>query len=188
MILSRHTPCCSSSFVRRIHVYDAPHFSLISPTCNGAWGGNDERREKRWWHSKENFFGPRVQRNTGLFFALSLFNCSFHCYIGPQLRLFQSQVSATREEKMLPEFNLEDKVILVSGAGRGLGLTQAEALLEAGAKGGSFSAIPIIHSSSIKPPSGTDGQPQCMPSTAFPNLTHCFTRSPNARNTNGKRR
>ena len=33
----------------------------------------------------------------------------------------------------MPEFNLKDKVILVSGAARGLGLTQAEALLEAGA-------------------------------------------------------
>ena len=35
--------------------------------------------------------------------------------------------------KRLPEFNLTDKVILVSGAARGLGLTQAEGLLEAGA-------------------------------------------------------
>lgn len=35
--------------------------------------------------------------------------------------------------KRLPEFNLTDKVILVSGAAQGLGLTQAEALLEAGA-------------------------------------------------------
>lgn len=34
----------------------------------------------------------------------------------------------------MPEFNLTDKVVLVSGAARGLGLTQAEALLEAGAK------------------------------------------------------
>lgn len=35
--------------------------------------------------------------------------------------------------KRLPEFNLTDNVVLVSGAARGLGLTQAEALLEAGA-------------------------------------------------------
>ncbi|ESZ89684.1 oxidoreductase [Sclerotinia borealis F-4128] len=36
--------------------------------------------------------------------------------------------------KRLPEFSLADKVVCVSGAGRGLGLVQAEALLEAGAK------------------------------------------------------
>ena len=35
--------------------------------------------------------------------------------------------------KRLPEFSLTDKVVLVSGAARGLALTQAEALLEAGA-------------------------------------------------------
>ena len=35
----------------------------------------------------------------------------------------------------LPEFSLKDKVIIVSGAGQGLGLVQAEALLEAGAIG-----------------------------------------------------
>lgn len=35
--------------------------------------------------------------------------------------------------KRLPEFALNDKVILVTGAARGLGLTQAEGLLEAGA-------------------------------------------------------
>lgn len=35
--------------------------------------------------------------------------------------------------KRLPEFNLNDRVVLVSGAARGLGLVQAEALLEAGA-------------------------------------------------------
>lgn len=33
----------------------------------------------------------------------------------------------------MPEFVLTDKVVCVSGAGRGLGLVQAEALLEAGA-------------------------------------------------------
>ncbi|KAF3004743.1 hypothetical protein E8E15_001410, partial [Penicillium rubens] len=34
----------------------------------------------------------------------------------------------------LPDFNLKSKVILISGAARGLGLTLAEALLQAGAK------------------------------------------------------
>lgn len=37
--------------------------------------------------------------------------------------------------KRLPEFNLGGKVVLVTGAGRGLGFVQAEALLEAGAIG-----------------------------------------------------
>ncbi|KAL2377634.1 hypothetical protein RJZ90_006579 [Blastomyces dermatitidis] len=36
-------------------------------------------------------------------------------------------------KRRLPEFVLTDKVVLVSGAARGLGLTQSEALLEAGA-------------------------------------------------------
>ncbi|RPA97327.1 NAD(P)-binding protein [Choiromyces venosus 120613-1] len=36
-------------------------------------------------------------------------------------------------KKILPEFNLDGRVVLVSGGARGLGLTQAEGLLEAGA-------------------------------------------------------
>ncbi|CZR66537.1 probable sorbitol utilization protein SOU2 [Phialocephala subalpina] len=48
--------------------------------------------------------------------------------------LLKGQVSTyLGTTKRLPEFNLVDKVVLVSGAARGLGLVQAEALLEAGA-------------------------------------------------------
>lgn len=63
--------------------------------------------------------------------------------------------------KRLPEFNLVDKVVLVSGAARGLGLVQAEALLEAGATGTlplhallsfQFLAKPENHSLRTRPP------------------------------------
>lgn len=36
---------------------------------------------------------------------------------------------------LLAEFTMKDKVVVISGGGRGLGLVQAEALLEAGAVG-----------------------------------------------------
>ncbi|KAH8812270.1 hypothetical protein F5884DRAFT_306384 [Xylogone sp. PMI_703] len=45
----------------------------------------------------------------------------------------ESMSSSVGLAKGLPEFSLADKVVIVSGAARGLGLVQAEALLEAGA-------------------------------------------------------
>lgn len=57
----------------------------------------------------------------------------------PETLPAQTQAQPTPEKiqlsarTRLPEFNLAGKIICVSGAARGLGLTQAEALLEAGA-------------------------------------------------------
>ncbi|KAH6976928.1 hypothetical protein BKA56DRAFT_59152 [Ilyonectria sp. MPI-CAGE-AT-0026] len=45
-----------------------------------------------------------------------------------------SDNAALGQRHLLPEFSLKDKVIVVSGGARGLGLVQIEALLEAGAK------------------------------------------------------
>ncbi|KAK5663566.1 hypothetical protein OQA88_3997 [Cercophora sp. LCS_1] len=44
---------------------------------------------------------------------------------------------------LLPEFSLEGKVVIVSGGGRGVGLTQAEALLEAGATVHAVDRLPV---------------------------------------------
>ncbi len=49
------------------------------------------------------------------------------------LQITASAATNLGTTKRLPEFDLTDHVVLVSGAARGLGLTQAEALLEAGA-------------------------------------------------------
>ena len=49
------------------------------------------------------------------------------------LRSNASPSSYLGTAKRLPEFNLTDRVVLISGAAQGLGLTQAEAILEAGA-------------------------------------------------------
>lgn len=53
-------------------------------------------------------------------------------------RLFSAQAST----HMLPDFSLKDKTIVVSGGGRGLGLVQAEALLEAGANVHALDRLP----------------------------------------------
>ncbi|TKA57584.1 hypothetical protein B0A49_10725 [Cryomyces minteri] len=64
---------------------------------------------------------------------------------GPPQPLPQDKADAATSflgtQKRLREYNLTDKVVLVSGAARGLGLTQAEALLEVGATG----AIEIVY-------------------------------------------
>ncbi|KAI9762761.1 MAG: hypothetical protein M4579_000113 [Chaenotheca gracillima] len=65
--------------------------------------------------------------------------------------------------KRIPEFNLADKVILVSGAARGLGVTQAEALLEAGATGEFETPLPCALQSQRR----QEGEGKWRPSEEF---------------------
>jgi NAD(P)-dependent dehydrogenase (short-subunit alcohol dehydrogenase family) len=48
-------------------------------------------------------------------------------------RTFHQTPNPRNRSTLLPEFSLKDRVVVVSGGARGVGLTQAEALLEAGA-------------------------------------------------------
>ena len=50
----------------------------------------------------------------------------------PSLNVEQARIKAS---KYFPEFNLQDKVLVVTGGGRGIGLTVAEAVFQAGAHG-----------------------------------------------------
>lgn len=49
-----------------------------------------------------------------------------------------SDSTSKYHQKVYPNFSLKDKVYIVTGGGRGLGLVIAEAMTEAGADGLSF--------------------------------------------------
>ncbi|KAK3300165.1 uncharacterized protein B0H64DRAFT_314004 [Chaetomium fimeti] len=65
----------------------------------------------------------------------------------PTAAPFARSFHHTRSRQNLPEFSLKDRVVIVSGGARGVGLTQAEALLEAGA---------VVHALDQLPAPGTD--------------------------------
>lgn len=58
--------------------------------------------------------------------------------ITPSSRRNITQAAQSVPRGVLPEFDLKGKVIIVSGGAQGLGVVQAEALLEAGATGRHF--------------------------------------------------
>ncbi|KAL2023600.1 hypothetical protein VTK56DRAFT_1757 [Thermocarpiscus australiensis] len=74
--------------------------------------------------------GPRalLPRASSLRVAPIILSRALH-----QTRSRRSSNRSRSTGTLLPEFSLRDRVIIVSGGARGVGLTQAEALLEAGA-------------------------------------------------------
>ena len=56
-----------------------------------------------------------------------------HAILSPRV-----QEARKAAKSFLPDFDMQDKVIIVTGGARGLGLTMAEALYQAGATGMSF--------------------------------------------------
>ena len=58
-------------------------------------------------------------------------------------RRFHQSPPRQSQNTLLPEFSLKEKVIIVSGGARGVGLTQAEGLLEAGAIVHALDRLPV---------------------------------------------
>ena len=109
---ARRLPCA----LRHLKVYNPPMSRPLSTTCvfrksytlEDPPRGNEPRTPGREPPAPPSQEAESIQKDT-------------------------ASASFLGTTKRLPEFNLTDKVVLVSGAARGLGLTQAEALLEAGA-------------------------------------------------------
>ena len=104
-LLSLRTPAKSCLSTRSLSVH---HSLLKSPSLEDPPRGNEPQKPNREPPAAPPQEAENLQKNA-------------------------APASFLGTTKRLPEFNLADKVVLVSGAARGLGLTQAEALLEAGA-------------------------------------------------------